>query len=105
MNQLLQDLHDLMGEVDRGWCAYKTAIMVDELRGVDFRSTHVSFGSGGCLVEEMVRVTGTRDYNRHPAMVRAMGFNNAVEMFVWNDEQRDPDVIKRRIKDAIEKLG
>lgn len=95
-DQLRQDLHDLMAEVDRGWCAYTKHAY----------STHVSYGIGGCLMEQMWRVTTNTHIcgSRENQMIAALGFNTSVEMFVWNDNQRDPDVIKRRIKDAIENL-
>lgn len=99
------DLEQLLAEVDYGWCAYKSFAM---------RDIAVSFGIGGCLVEEMNRVLlplmssdplADHSYckykHRQDALVKALGFSDYDDMFAWNDRQRDPDVIKRRIKDAL----
>lgn len=110
--QLSEDLHALLGEIDVGWCAYKD---------INSSRTHVSYGVGGCLSEQMERVLKRNHIeghygSRYEGMVYALGFRRISRyfddpvsdhnaLFAWNDEQRDPDVIKRRIKDAIEQIG
>jgi hypothetical protein len=95
------DLEQLLAEVDNGWCAYSNFETSD---------VAVSFGVGGCLVEEMHRILlplicrgdNYVEYRqRQNALVEALGFSDHEAMFAWNDKQRDPDVIKRRIKDAL----
>jgi hypothetical protein len=98
------DLEYLLAEVDRGWCAY---------RSFTSGAVAASFGMGGCLVEEMSRMLLNQpielgmpwpyenNKRRQDAMVEALGFSDYEVMFAWNDAQRDPDVIKRRIKDAL----
>jgi hypothetical protein len=95
------DLELLLAEVDNGWCAYT-------ITGAD-----ISFGIGGCLVEEMHRLLVRQQIplrtltDRKYDMIAALGFITwrgdayAPGMFAWNDTQRDPDAIKRRIKDAL----
>jgi hypothetical protein len=98
------DLETLLAEQDNGWCAYQDGM----------ENTAVSFGIGGCLVEQMHRLLcqqqispvelGRRKYD----MIAALGFTlrggttaDPQSMYAWNDEQRNPDVIKHRIKDAL----
>lgn len=98
-DQLLQDLHALLGEVDVGWHSLPQG---------------VSFGIGGCLMQEIHRVVEStgETHERKSEIIKAMGFvrpsrltADRSAMFAWNDAQTDPDAIKRRIKDAIEGLG
>jgi hypothetical protein len=111
--QLVQDLNDLLGEIDAGWCAYQS---------MNSRRTHVTQGIGGCVGEAMERMLDRTHIRpgqfgkRHNSMVIALGFTRWCRytektaadpnaMFEWNDQQRDPDAIKRRIKDALEQAS
>lgn len=104
--QTRADLEELLAEQDRGWCAYNNVA----------GTKAIETGIGGCLVQQMDRLLfrqglsrDDRQERRH-AMIRALGFTiekqgkvwaNPMAMFCWNDEQRDPDVIRHRIKDAL----
>jgi hypothetical protein len=96
--QTQSDLESLLAEQDRGWCNSELGVTV---------------GIGGCLVQQMDRllvahpVTAQEYVQRKMDMIAALGFlfdsggANPQAMFNWNDEQRDPDVIRHRIKDAL----
>jgi hypothetical protein len=95
------DLEELLAEVDTGWCAYR-----------QYGIAAVSFGIGGCLIQQMGRlldrqqITDSEFDHRRDDMIAALGFMyngapSAPAMFRWNDKQRYPDVIKHRIKDAL----
>jgi hypothetical protein len=94
------DLEYLLGEQDYGWAAYG-----DLLNRPDIR-----FGIGGCLIEQMGRLLDRQrvsptclDHRRQRKlnMMAALGFRSPLAMMAWNDEQRDTDAIKRRIKEAL----
>lgn len=106
------DLEQLLAEVDNGWCAYTPLAAIG--LGTKESMTAVKTGIGGCLTEEMDRVlhkqglsavpsskTAVTYMHRKDSMRNALGFAEYPEMFEWNDAQRDPDAIKRRIKDAL----
>ena len=102
LTELQQDLENLLSEVDTGWS-----------------SDHTTIGIGGCLLVEMHRVVrmhvnneladyrgATREKElRVQGMTSALGFGTSFgAMYDWNDRQDDPNVIKLRIKDALNNL-
>lgn len=99
-DQTHEDLEYLLDEQDYGWSAYGTLLNYPEVR----------FGIGGCLIEQMGRVLDRQKIpvmsidlrrQRKLNMIAALGFQYPLAMMAWNDEQRDPDVIRHRIKDAL----
>jgi hypothetical protein len=114
-NQMLDDttqsdLEQLLAEQDVGWCAYH-------------KDGPIIVGIGGCLTEQMERLlekqgvarnlptTRMEHVDRKMAMIEALGFTITRSngrtyaypsgMFAWNDAQTDPDMIRHRIKDAL----
>lgn len=93
--QTKRDLESLLAEQDNGWCAYDP----------DYNPI-VKTGNGGCILQQMHRVLGDAEHNerrrRMDNMMAALGFQNVVRMYHWNDDQRDPEAVRQRIRGALE---
>jgi hypothetical protein len=99
--QTQSDLGLLLDEQDIGWWVFPS------YKGQPVVKT----GIGGCLMEQMDRlldrqgITKLREPDerrqRKLNMIGALGFKYPLAMMAWNDQQRDPDVIKLRIKEAL----
>jgi hypothetical protein len=100
-DQTREDLERLLDEQDVGWAVYALGGTTPAVRT----------GIGGCLSEQMTRLLDRQGItiansidelrSRKLKMINALGFNYPLAMMAWNDAQTDPDMIRHRIKDAL----
>lgn len=88
--QTRQDLEALFNSVNKGWSCFGGT------------PTFVYGQGGGCLHQQICKIA--QDWPRRNAMMNALGFGRAVEMFHWNDTVATWDSVKELVKDAIGKL-